>query len=244
MAVTPLQLIGTKPNLGGSRDMKLGIIAVKVSCWAPDLESACLAPAPDISISGLVEWQPRTFNRIDAGEQAGYDVEVTLEGHVKPDTADEEYYELEGSTSDDPIESHWNLDVLLALYAGTFNKQSQRVQWAKNLTGQDGNIAPGNSTAARNPMFGAETWLVPGLIWSHNWVTARLPDKIINELGTITGKLPGKPKTLHNPPGVNGSRNWLCVRVRGRERGNIWQMSTSYQLSGPYGWVEEMYRYL
>ena len=48
--------------------------------------------------------------------------------------------------------------------------------------------------------------------------------------------------TLSAPPGTTGGRNWLCVRVRGRQRGNIWQMSTSYAMSGPYGWVQEMYR--
>lgn len=241
--MTALQLISTKPNIGGSVDKKLGIIALRLSCWAPDLASAILSPAPDPGIAGLVEWQPRTFSRLEAGDQAGYDVECTLEGHAAPDTADDSFYELEGSTSDDPIETHWNLDVLLNVYSGKFDKSKDRAIFKKDLADPNaGNAVAGNSSASRNPMFGVQSWSNPGMIWTRNWVAPFLPDNIVQELGTVSESLPGHPRKLNNPPGTAGGRNWLCVRVRGRQRGNIWQLGTSYALSGPFGWVPEMYR--
>ena len=234
--MSALELIGSKPDVAGSMDKRLGILAITLSCYAPDLTTACLGEVPAIGISGLVEWQPRRFKRLEAGEHAGYDVEVTLEGHIDPDKADEEYFELEGSTSDAPIEAHWNFDVLLAKYGSNKkpDKQTGRMIWPQTLTGGDGQ--PG-----RNRMAGVDAWANPGLIWNRNWVASEMPASVIDDLGVIFETLPGNPKKLNNPPGVSGGRNWLCVRARGRQRGNIWQLSTSYQLSDPHGWVPEMY---
>ena len=84
-----------------------------------------------------MEWQPRTIVRNKAGDQGGYDVQVTVEGHADPDKSDEEYYELEGSISDDPIETHWNLDRLLEVYRGKLNTE-KRVVFDRNLNDGQG----------------------------------------------------------------------------------------------------------
>ena len=244
--MNPLELISTDPSVNGSMDVRLGICALKLACWAPDLTSAMLAPPPAVEVPGLVEWQPRSFSRNRAGDQAGYDVLVTLEGHVDPEKADEEYYEMDASLADDPIESHWNLDVLLAVY-GNGKKpdpQTGRMVWPRKLPAGEGNLVAGNSRAATNPMAGVESWRNPGLIWTRNWVAPTLPATIVQELGTIHQKLPGNPTKLQQPPGLHGSRDWLGIRVRARQRGNIWQLASSYELSGPFGWVPEMYSYV
>ena len=155
--------------------------------------------------------------RNKAGDQGGYDVQVTIEGHAAPDKTDEEYYELEGSASDDPIETHWNLDRLLAVYRGKLNTE-KRVVFDRNLSDGQGNVVPGNSSAPRNPMFGVESWRNPGLIWTRNWVAPKLPDSVVRELGSIFGVLPGRPTGLQNPPGLNGSRDWLCIRIRASQQ--------------------------
>lgn len=233
-----LQLISTDPSVTGSMDIRLGICAIKLACWAPTLSEALLAAPPDISMPGLVEWQPRTFARGKAGDVNGYDVMVTLEGHADPDKADEEYFEFDGSTADDPIESHWNFDVLLAKYGGGKKPDSStgKMVWPRTLTvdGEQG----------RNRMSGTESWRVPGLIWTRNFVSPIVPASMIQGLGTIFKTLPGNPTKLQNPPGLEGSRDWLYVRARGRQRGNIWQLVSSYELSGPFGWVPEMYPHL
>ena len=222
-------------SVTGSMDKRLGIVALKLACWAPTLTEALLAPPPAIEITNLVEWQPRTFTRNAAGDQGGYFVDVTLEGHADPDNANEEYYEFEGATSDDPIESHWNFDVLLDVYGGGKkpDPQSGKMVWPRQLTvdGQKG----------RNRMFGVESWANPTLIWTRNFVRPFLPADIVQNLGTIFRTPPGNPTKLQNPPGIDGNREWLCVRVRGRQRGNIWQLADSFQLSNPDGIVPEMY---
>jgi hypothetical protein len=230
-----LQLIATDPSITGSVDKRLGIVALKLACWAPTLAEALLAPVPTIEIGGLVEWQPRTFARNKAGDVGGYDVMVTLEGHPSPDDASEEYFEIEGSTHDDPIESHWNFDVLLEVYGGGKkpDPQTGKMVWPRTLSvdGQTG----------RNRMFGTESWANPQLIWTRNFVSPVLPASIVQNLGTIFKTPPGNPTKLQNPPGIDGNREWLCVRVRGRQRGNIWQLADSFQLSNPDGIVPEMY---
>ena len=213
-------------SLTASRDPRLGIIAVKLKCWAPDFATALLSPALDIGIS-IPEWNPRQITRREAGEAGGYDVVLSYEGQADPDKEGESF-EVEGSTSDDAIESHWNYEVLLKNYKGTEDPSTGRAKWPKELTDDAG-------AKGRNKMHGVESWRAPGLIWNHNWTARTLPSSIVDQLGTIALTLRG------NPPGLSGGRNWLCVRVRAKFRGNVWQIQTSWELSGPYGWVEEMY---
>jgi hypothetical protein len=213
-----------------SRDVRLGIIAAKLKCHAEDLQTALFAPAPDIGIQ-IPEWNPRTLDRMEAGDVAGFDVTLSYEGHPEPDKAEGESFEIEGATADDPIESHWNYEVLLKNYKGTEDASSGRAKWPRTLT-------DANGQKGRNRMHGVESWPSPGLIWNHNFTKAKLPESLVQELGTVSTSIPG------NPPPLSGGRNWLCIRVRGKNRGNIWQLQRSWQLSGPYGWVPEMFRFI
>ncbi len=72
--MTPLQLFGSDPSVTGSMDKRLGIVPIKLACWAPTLTEAMLATAPAIEITNLIEWQPRTFSRSKSGDQGGYRV--------------------------------------------------------------------------------------------------------------------------------------------------------------------------
>ena len=112
--------------------------------------------------------------------------------------------------------------------------QTGKMVWPKSLKDSDGG-------EGRNPLAGVESWRVPGLIWTRNFVAPAVPAAMIQQLGTIFSTLPGNPTRLQNPPGLDGSRDWLAIRARGRQRGNIWQLASSYELSGPHGWVPEMY---
>jgi hypothetical protein len=213
-------------RLRGSRDPKLGIIAAQLKCWAPDVPTALFTPAPDIGL-GIPEWNPRQWNSRPGGEQEGYDVVISYEGHSDPDNATGESYEIEGSTTDDPIETHWNFEVLLKNYKGKEDANG-RAKWPKTLTDAEGK-------KGRNKMHGVESWAAPGLIWNHNWTSRILPASLIDILGVIS-QPPG------NPPALSGDRDWLCIRIRGAQRGNIWQLQDSWQLSGPGGSVPEMYQ--
>ena len=214
-----------------SRDPRLGIIAAKLKCHAVDYESALFAPALDIGIA-IPEWNPRQIVEDVAGVAAGYHVELSYEGHPEPDKADEESFELEGTTADEPIESHWNFEVLLKNYGNGHKPDpaTGHMVWPRSITDAT------TGEKGRNPMVGIESWAAPGLIWNHNFVASKLPETLVRQLGTIAETVPG------DPPALSGNRSWICVRARGRNRGNIWQCQMSWQLSGPYGYVPEMYR--
>ena len=233
MSVGSFTLQGGAGAFEISRDPRLGIVAAKLKVHAPDLLTALLAPAPDIGIA-IPEWNPRTISQREAGSAAGYDVGISYEGHPFPDEADGEYFEMEGTTADEPIETHWNLDVLLANYPHRIDAATQKITWNPQMT-------DGSGQKGRSKMAGVESYPAPGLIWTRNWCAPSLPSSIIDDLGVIFNSLPGNPRKLNNPPGLTGGRVWLCIRVRARQRGNLWQLAQSWQLSGPHGYVPEMY---
>ena len=226
--MTPLIREAGEGAFQSSRDPRLGIIAARLKCHAADYESALFSPALDIGI-GIPEWNPRQITEDVAGSAAGYHVELSYEGHPEAEAAEGESFELEGTTADDPIETHWNFEVLLKNYQGSVDAGTGHAKWPRKLTDASG-------ATGRNPMTGVESWAAPGLIWNHNFVEAKLPERLVRQLGTISETVPG------NPPALSGNRSWACMRVRGRNRGNVWQCQMSWQLSGPHGFVPEMWR--
>ncbi|MEI9894741.1 MAG: hypothetical protein WDN28_12845 [Chthoniobacter sp.] len=81
-----------------------------------------------------------------------------------------------------------------------------------------------------------EDFLLPGLIWNHNWLSKLLPYSVVSDIGVLTGSVPG------NPPELTGNRSWFCIRIRASQRGNIWQIQQSWQLTGPHGVAPELYQ--
>lgn len=226
--MSDFEIQGGPDALQSARDPKLGVVTAALKCWARDLSTALFSPAPDIGIS-IPEWNPRQIVQRDAGIQAGYDVTISFEGHPDGDNANGEFFEIEGSTAEEAIENHPNLDVLKKVYGPT-SKQNNRIVFPETVSDKT------TGGKGRNPMFGVDSWYYPSLIWSRNWVSKILPSEIVSELGTITNTPPG------NPPQLSGNRNWLCIRATATFRGNIWQMKQSWQLSKPHGFVPEMYQ--
>lgn len=226
--MSALSLVAGESSLDGSLDPKLGVVAIRLKCHADDLLTAITGEVPSIGVQGLVENQPRTFARNEAGDQAGYIVEITLEGHLAPDNAKGEEFTLDATTSEDPIESHPEYSALLQIYGGEEDASSGKARWPKTLSAE--------AADTRNPMHGVESYLVPGLVWTRRWVSLYLPPGMVRSIGTID-QPPG------SPPELSGNRNWLKVRARATWRGNIWVIEESWLLSGPDGWVPEMYRH-
>ena len=216
-------LIAGSDSITGSKDPKLGLVAIRVRWHAADLSEAINGDMPDIGIS-LVENQARQFTRDASGEVGGYTVTSTVEGHQTPTAADGEEFEIQGTTSEDKIETHHDYDLLLEVYGGSEDATTHRAKWPKTV----------NDSYA-NPMHGVESYLTPGLVWTRKWTAQTLDTGYIRRLGTIDHP-PG------SPPELDGNRNWLLVRITGTWRGNIWQFSASWMLSGPRGFVPEMYR--
>jgi hypothetical protein len=211
-----------------ARDPRLGFVTATLKCWAPDAVTALYAPAPDIGIS-IPEWNPRQISSRPAGDKEGFDVVISYEGHPDGDKASAESFEVEGSTADEPIENHHDLQVLKKVYGPT-KTQNGRILFPEMIKDK------GTGQTAHNPMYGVESWVIPSIIWNRNWVSQTLPGDIVSDIGTITSSPPG------NPPQLSGDRNWLCLRVRATFRGNVWQLQQSWELSKPHGFVPEMYR--
>ncbi|MEQ1862647.1 MAG: hypothetical protein ABMA13_22230 [Chthoniobacteraceae bacterium] len=243
MSVLTLQ--GGPQCISGSLDPRLGLVAIRVKCHAANVADALFGTLPDIGIAGLVENQARTFDARAGGTAEGYDVLVTLEGHSTPDNAEGEDYSLDGATSEDPIETHPFFLGLKEKFNGTIDPSSGKVKFddtlaeggEAGLSGATGNglDATGGDIGARNPMHGVESYLVPGLTWTRKSVSRQLPLSIVRALGTIDSP-PGQPPTLEGT-----RRNWLKARVRAQWRGNIWQIEESWLLSGPDGWLPDIY---
>lgn len=218
------ELISGPDSLTGSLDPKLGLVAMRIRWKADSLDEAVNGSIPEFGLGMLRENQPRSFTRDPSGNNAIWLVTSTVEGHQTPTAADGEEFEIQGTTSEDKIETHPRYDVLLEAYNGHPDPQTQRAKWEKTI-GETGEL---------NPMHGVEAYLVPGLVWTRKWTAQKLDLGYIRRLGTIDNP-PG------NPPELDGNRNWLLVRITGTWRGNIWQFSASWMLSGPRGFVKEMY---
>lgn len=218
-------ILGGADSITGSLDPKLGLLAIRLRWWAPDLTTAINGAIPWSELGLLRENQPRTFTRKAAGDVGGYEVTSTVEGHQSPSSAAGEEFEINASTSEDKIETHPDFQLLLDSYEGTEDSQTGRAKWPKTV----------GETEDPNPMHGVDAYLVPGITWTRKWVATQLELGYIKRLGTIDTP-PG------NPPELDGNRNWLLVRITGTWRGNIWQFSASWLLSGPRGFVPEMYR--
>lgn len=224
-----LELQAGENSLDASIDPQLRIIAVRLKCRAATLAQALFDEVPPIGISGLVENQPRSVSRDKSGDQGGYHVEVTLEGVVDPGSADGESYELDAATAEVPIDQSPRVLILREAfgYDASASRKALRTIFPELL--QDG--AGGT---VKNPMWGRDTFLEPGLIWTRNWVSQSLPGSVVASLGYIDNP-PG------NPPEISGNRNWLKIRARAQWRGNAWQITESWQLSGEGGFIREMY---
>lgn len=216
----------------GSVDLKLGIIALRVKALALDLVTAITGAPPDgIGIS-IPESLPRNFT-LRADGQA-YDVILNFEGHLDPAAADGEEFSLDGTTSEEELETHPDLLSLVEWYGGEIDAASGKVKFPEHLPAPEG--PDGASGPVKNPLFGVEKYLVPGEVWNRKYVSEQLPANLVRGLGTIDTP-PG------NPPEIEGRRNWLKIRARAALRGNIWQIEESWLLSGPDGWNEDVYRY-
>lgn len=217
-----LEFQGGAGAIEGSIDQKIGVVAIKMRAWAPDLDTAINGSTLTLGVN-IPEVLPRNFALRQDGQ--GYDVTMSFEGHQTPTSAEGEDYSLEGTTSEDPIESHPDYQSLLEVYSGEEDESTGKAKWPKTL-GDDG---------GRNAMHGVESYLVPGCTWTRKSVSATFPVALLRALGKIDSP-PG------SPPRLTGNRNWLKIRVRATLRGNCWQIEESWMLSAEDGWIAEVYR--
>lgn len=228
-------------NVGGagSADEKLGLIAVALPYTAPmekatDAEQIawCRSFIPD-PYPFTVPIVRREFHQTVSGR---WELTLYFDGHPDSDSTtfapagrEPDEFELEGAVEELDIESHPNLETLLSHYEGNVEPNNS-VKFPFELVEKDG-----DGKAFPNPMFGQNKWTSPGMVWTRHFVAKLFPADLLRQLGKVTGSVPG------NPPKLWGKRAWICERITGVYRGNVWKISMSWRMSGPGGVVSEMF---
>jgi hypothetical protein len=226
---------GITGNAGDER----GIVSVSIPVIVPDLPAAfSLSPstvASAVSISGLT-CKSRPFRMQDDGE---FEVTFNFEGapaEFNFEAPEAITYELDGSTSEDPIESHWDFDRLVQIYDGDhFDDLGLQWQGFGRIAKTKGELAGARADNKKNPLFGTTSYYVGGCVWRRTMVSKTFPPSMLRALGKIDSP-PG------NPPPAEGKQNWLKIRVSARWRGNCWEIAEEWLLSGDAGWNPDVYR--
>lgn len=80
---------------------------------------------------------------------------------------------------------------------------------------------------------GVEAYRDPKVSWVKKWVDDELPTNLntIGEIGTPPG----------SPPAVAADRNWLFAGLQSDERGGVYELEETWELSGKGGWDENLY---
>ena len=131
----------------------------------------------------------------------------------------EPVYELNGTSQEDPIETHPDFDEKMKEFAEFDNDYGTFVGFDKD---------------APNKLVGVQSYLVPGAIWRVTHYQATPPSESVGQLGRIA--TPDGPA----PRGEDGA-NWLFTSYQTRQRGQTWEIVKEWRLSGRGGWNTVIY---
>jgi hypothetical protein len=161
-----------------------------------------------------------------AQTEAGWEAEAAFFGcDGNPDPI----YDLDYSTSEEPIETHKDFDTTLAgtskhrLHGAVFDSLGAFLGFTN--FGEDAELAA--------TWRGISSYLNPGAIWRKNYVTKTRPTDV-GQLGRID-----VPEG--NPPSVPNGRNWLYIGLTWEQRGLTYQVRKEWRLSGRRGWNQLIY---
>lgn len=217
---------------GGAID-KLGVIAAE-QVWEVDSEAECVSYSPEHPLR--IPILERSWREQPHGKQH---VTLKFEGVSDVATANgNEDYEGDSGSTEDPIESIPWIDRLIATYP--HEEKDGRIIWAQKMTDSQ------TGKEGRNKMYGVEAYRTSNPTWTQHKLYAELPDDLYEGLDCIVPAGPpgpdGKPVPIPKPANNDlPPRNWRLERVVPRKRGNIWQVSRTWALSGPGGWNDEVY---
>jgi hypothetical protein len=188
-------------------------------------------------MTGDVDVAPRESGKINAvvtyeglfsGGASGSPEEVDGDGD----------WEVDPSLSEEPLEASPFLLSLMLEYDGyldeegrlRFPEKLERTQPStKSLFGSDVGRA---KIGDRNPMFGRETYLLPGAIVRRTRVLPSVPDDVMSRAGEIITRLP--IEALKNANW--GDADWLTLQARPSRFGNAVRLVEEWMKSPPGGW--------
>ena len=210
-----------------------GIATVEVPIFVSTLGEA-LTVLPDLGVG--LPYRSRSFSQEDEGT-----FKVVLHFEGVPTTFNEEdqvTFELDTSLAEDPIQTHPFFDALKTRYHWDVVKE----QFSETLPaggGQQTALSGGSQKTKKNPLFGVEHWLVIGAVFRKTYAAKTIPSGLLRGIGTIVQKPSGIEQ--FKIPSAAKKRNWLKMAPKIKRKGNAVEITEEYMLSGPNGWIADIY---
>jgi len=226
--LTPLPTTGISGGVS-----ETGIATVEVPIYVATLAEA-LTALPNLGID--LPYRSRTFSQEDDGT---FKAVLHFEG-VTAQYADEDSvtFELDASMNEDPIQTHPFFDTLKVRYHWDAVKE----QFSETLSqggGQQTALSGGSQKTKKNPLFGVENWLVIGAVFRKTYAAKTIPSGLLRGIGTIVDKPPGIEQ--FKIPSAAKKRNWIKLAPKIKRKGNAVEITEEYMLSGPNGWLRDVY---
>ena len=166
-------------------------------------------------------------------EPGWWTVSYTFEGFINEEP-EEPTYELVGSLSQEPIQTHPDFATIAGTPASPLNgaifidpdtlRKSESVNAIfKEFT---------NVNGATNPKAGVDSYLEPSVEWRETRFSTSRPT-------TLTGL--GNIQTPNGSPPDLSPRNWLYWSESYIRRGGVYQITSTWKLSGRNGWDPDIY---
>ena len=227
-ALTPLPTTGITGGVS-----ETGIATVEVPVFVATLAEAITA-LPNLGID--LPYRSRNFSQEDDGT---FKAVLHFEG-ITPtyNENDNVTFELDGSMNEDPIQTRPYFDTLKVRYHWDVVKE----QFSETLSasgGQQTALSGGSQKTRKNPLFGVENWLVVGAVFRKTYAAKTIPSTLLRGIGTIVEKPPGIEQ--FKIPSVAKKRNWLKLAPKIKRKGNAVEITEEYMLSGPNGWIRDVY---
>ncbi len=228
MTLTPLPTTGISGGVS-----ETGVVTVEVPIFVATLTEAVTA-LPNLGVD--LPYRSRTFSQEDDGT---FKAVLHFEG-ITPtyNENDNVTFELDGSMNEDPIQTHPYFDTLKTRYHWDVVKE----QFSETLPaagGQQTALSGGSQKIKKNPLFGVENWLVVGAVFRKTYAAKTIPSTLLRGIGTIIEKPPGIEQ--FKIPSAAKKRNWLKLAPKIKRKGNAVEITEEYMLSGPNGWITDVY---
>ena len=227
-ALTPLPTTGITGGVS-----ETGIATVEVPVFVATLGQA-LTVLPDLGVG--LPYRSRNFSQEDDGT---FKVVLHFEGvPAEYNNDDNVTFELDASMNEDPIQTHPYFDALKVRYRWDAVKE----QFSETLSasgGQQTALSGSSQKTRKNPLFGVENWLVVGAVFRKTYSAKTIPSGLLRGIGTIVDKPPGIEQ--FKIPSAAKKRNWLKLAPKIKRKGNAVEITEEYMLSGPNGWIRDVY---
>ncbi len=177
-------------------------------------------------------------------EAGHWEWELTYEGQgpltkeQDQDNEDQTVYALDTSDAEVPITSHPDLIRIWKKYYGYL--EDNRLIFPAKLPKDAQVDAEAYGDGKKNPLYGLESFLSVGAVWTKTYSTTTLPADLFSNIGCIVHTIP-QPKRFKIPK-IGKGRNWMKRGPGIRIRGSVAEVTERFLLSGRGGHNVDVYR--